>query len=308
MQKLVTVIILLALFTACSKKGDSYQNKEIASVGDHRLTVADLIRIIPNGTSMDDSTQMADDYIRRWIRNQLMLLKAEENLTSEQKDLKREIEEYRNSLLIFRYQEALLSEKLDTVVTEEEIREYYEMYPGNFVLTQNIVQSVFIQVPLEIADPKKIKELAVSEDDEDVKKLDVYCVQYARKYDHFNNNWVDFQSISSNLPISINNPRNFIRKHKTFEVKDSTDFYFVVLKDFKLKGEKAPMEFVFDRIQSLILNRRKIKFIQDLEQNIYNEGVKERKFKISTGEYQKEKEEKIRQKRIKRMENYSLNS
>ena len=93
MQKFVTVIILVALFSFCSKQGDSYQNKEIASVGDQRLTVADLIRIIPKETSMEDSTRMADDYIQRWIRNQLMLLKAEENLTNEQKDLTREIEE-----------------------------------------------------------------------------------------------------------------------------------------------------------------------------------------------------------------------
>ena len=281
MYKIGIGVLLILVFFACSSQEDNDKNREIASVGEHHLTVADLTRVIPKGSSEEDSIRLANDYIQRWVRNQLLVLKAEENLTSEQKDLKREIEEYRNSLLIFRYQEALLSEKLDTVVTEEEIRAYYDKYPGNFVLTQNIVQAIFIQVPLEIADPKKIKELAVSEDEEDMKKLDVYCVQYARKYDHFNSNWVDFQQISSNLPISINDPQNFLRKHKTFEVKDSTDFYFVVLKDFKLKGQDAPVEFVYDRIQSLILNRRKIKFIHDLEQNIYNEGLKERTFKIN---------------------------
>ena len=52
--------------------------------------------------------------------------KAEVNLSEEEKDLEKEIADYRNSLLIYRYQQDMLFQKLDTVVLEEDIQSLYE--------------------------------------------------------------------------------------------------------------------------------------------------------------------------------------
>ena len=48
-----------------------------------------------------DSILIAGDYIRKWIQQELLIQKANENLSSEQKNLDREIQEYRNSLIIY---------------------------------------------------------------------------------------------------------------------------------------------------------------------------------------------------------------
>jgi hypothetical protein len=46
------------------------------------------------------------------------------------------------------------------------------------------------------------------------------------------------------------------------------------------EGEPAPLELVSRDIINIILNKRKIAFIQDLEQRVYNDGVNRNQFEI----------------------------
>ena len=51
------------------------------------------------------------DFIEKWVRNQLLLNKAEINLTDEEKNVELQIENYRSSLLIYAYQQSYLRQK-----------------------------------------------------------------------------------------------------------------------------------------------------------------------------------------------------
>jgi hypothetical protein len=44
----------------------------------------------------------------------------------------------------------------------------------------------------------------------------------------------------------------------------------------------APVEYVETDIKNLILNKRKIEFLKQIEENIYKEGIRQNKFKIYT--------------------------
>ena len=50
--------------------------------------------------------------------------------------------------------------------------------------------------------------------------------------------------------------------------------------DYKLKNEQAPLEYVKENIKNLILNRRKIEFLKQIENNVYSEGIRKNNFKI----------------------------
>jgi hypothetical protein len=64
------------------------------------------------------------------------------------------------------------------------------------------------------------------------------------------------------------------------EHSDDDYYYLVSILDYKLKNESAPLEFVEDNIKNLILNRRKIDFLKQVENNIYTEGIEKNKFEI----------------------------
>jgi hypothetical protein len=227
-----------------------------------------------------DSLARVNDILTRWVKKELLLKMAEENLQDNQKDLTKELEEYRNALLIHRYQQQLLNQKLDTVLTEADIRHYYDIHPEKFTLDYNIVKAVYVEIPQKVSKSDQIKRWMAENSSRSMSELESYSFQYASKFDHFNNEWVDFNNILSRIPGVKDQPEQLLRSSKFHQFSDLNNYYFILVNDYILVGEKAPYDFVKDRIESLILNSRKMEFLQDLEKNIYEKGKRENRFTI----------------------------
>jgi hypothetical protein len=255
-------------------------DKLVAEVGNKKLYLSELSAVIPNELDKTDSTVMAEEYIRKWIREELMLLKAEENLSFDLKDVTRELEEYRNSLIIFRYKNELLAQRMDTTVSDNEIMEYYLEHAENFKLNRDIVKAAYIRIPVELANPDLLKEMSSNSTEEGINELRYYCLQYAKGFDIFTDRWVELDRVMVNIPTTIENPEQFLKKNQFLEYNDSSYYYLVTIHDYLLRNEQAPEDYVRNDIKSLILNRRKIEFLKDLENNIFQEGINRNSFKI----------------------------
>ena len=55
---------------------------------------------------------MSRNYVRNWITKQLLLYKAIENLSDEEKDIQKQVEDYQTTVLIYRYKQKLITQKL----------------------------------------------------------------------------------------------------------------------------------------------------------------------------------------------------
>ena len=210
-----------------------------------------------------------------------MLRLAEENLAEDQKDVQRELDEYRTSLIIHRYQQQLISQKLDTVITSENIHQFYDSNPQQFILDQHIVKAIYIEVPKNLAKVDQLKRWMSTLDDKSRTELEKYSFQYATKFDYFNDQWIDFSQIRSRMPVGIASPDAALRRNSFIETYEGNKYYLAAIKDYRLIGDKAPFEFVKDRIANLILNNRKMEFIEELQKNIYQKAKKENLFKIT---------------------------
>lgn len=270
---------MIILLGSC-KYHKSEHDEVVAKVGDKALMRKDLFSVLPKGMTQLDSIAQSKDFVQRWIKQELMLSMAEKNLTYEQKDFNRELEEYRSSLIIHKYQQQLLGQKLDTALTENDIRQFYDQHPEQFILEQNIVKAVYVEIPKAVAKPDQIKKWMLASDDRSKTELESYSFQYATKFDYFNNQWVDFTRVRSRMPLNWDNTEQRLKRNNFIEVNDSEKWYFVSIKDFRLAGDKAPFDYVKDRIENLILNNRKMEFIQELDKNIYQKGKEENLFKI----------------------------
>ena len=132
MNKSGVYTLIFALFlTACNLFVD--KGEPIAQVGKHILTMEELSKNIPDYLDETDSSLWADDYIKRWIQSELLLLKAEENLKAEMKDVSKELDEYRNSLIVYRYKDELMKQKMDTAVNEADILKYFNENRESFI-------------------------------------------------------------------------------------------------------------------------------------------------------------------------------
>lgn len=273
------LLLITLLFVQC-RNSKSDNNKIIASVGDSKLYLNELSKIVPTSMNQSDSTLIADDYIKKWIKQELLIRKANENLTANQKDVAKELLDYRNSLIIYKYKNELMKQRMDTLVTTNQIEQYYNEHPDNFNLNTNIVKAIFVKIPNEVANPQQIKLLVENTSDEGLEELREYCLQYAKGFDIFMDRWVDFEMIKKNLPPVLGDTERLLTGKKQIEAKDSNYYYLVSIQDYKMKNHVAPLEYVENNIRNLILNKRKITFLKEIEDNIYKEGIRQNKFTI----------------------------
>ena len=75
----------------------------MARVFDKYLYLDEIRSIIPRSVSSEDSITMANSYVNNWVRQSLILHKAEINLSADQNVFEKQLEDYRRSLIIFEY-------------------------------------------------------------------------------------------------------------------------------------------------------------------------------------------------------------
>jgi len=277
---LFTGLLVFFMAISCTKLETRSREKSLAQVMDKNLYPSDIRDIFPSNVSPEDSILIEQNYVDKWVKKQLILQKAELNLTEEQKDVRQQIEEYRSSLLIYKYEQNLILQKLDTLISDNEIEAYYMENPSNFNLDRHIVKALFIQLPLDAPDLWRVRQLYRSEKEEDFKELESYCYQYGVIYDYFDDNWIPFTTITRTLPNEIRNPESFLRWNRYIEQQDSAFRYMVNLREHSLAGTVAPLPYVEQKIRSIILNKRKVQFVRDLENNIYKDALNKGSFTI----------------------------
>ncbi len=268
------------LGTGCSLFNGNNHEDPVARVFEQYLYPSDLVDAIPVGTPVQDSIFLAKRYVDTWVKDQLMLHRAEQALTEEQKDFEKQIAEYHRSLLIFSYRQKLLQQKLDTLVDGSEIQDYYQENINNFILGQDVIKGTFIKVPLSAPRITELRGWSRSNGVEELDKMEKYCITYAVKYSDFNDTWVYFSSIKAQLPMQISQPSRYLRYNRNIETTDSLYRYFLRVADHIPEGEVAPIEMVSDDITNIIMNKRKIEFFQELESKVYNDGVNRNQFEI----------------------------
>ncbi len=273
-------VAILFLTQACTLFVKDSQEEPVARVFERHLYPSDMDMVIPPGASPEDSILMAKRYIEIWVKDQLMVHRAQESLTEEQMDFKNQIEEYHRSLLIFTYRQELLKQKMDTLVSESEILSYYEENTKNFVLSHNVIKGTFLKVPLSAPQLDQLRRWSWNNREEDLDQMEKYCLSYAEKYDDFNDTWVYFSSIRSQLPMKMSDPTRYLRSYRNVETSDDQFRYLVHITEYLIEGEVAPVEMVAEDISSIILNKRKIEFLKELEHHVYTDGATRNQFEI----------------------------
>ncbi|MBQ1836774.1 MAG: hypothetical protein II129_07015, partial [Paludibacteraceae bacterium] len=117
------------------------------------------------------------------------------------------------------------------------------------------------------------------EGDED--EIDKWSLRNSSVFLYFGKEWTYLSDVARSIPILTGyNPSTILDKNKYLELRDDSFVYIVRISDYRLKGNTEPYEMAKPRIATLILNQRKKDFIKQLENDIYNEGVKNKKITI----------------------------
>jgi hypothetical protein len=281
MNKFIPVILILFVFYGCSNNSKQAKRIPIAKAGLKVLYYEDIPEQTSETVTPADSAALIQKYVNKWARRELMFQKAKENLSPDLlNEIEGQIQETRQDLVVYEYQRMMILQKMDTVITSAELEKYYEDNGNSFNLTSNIVKALFIKLPVETPNIWKYRSLARSNKQKDFQELESLCYQFAEKFDDFNEKWITMDRLSFELKQDITNQENFLKRTTFYETKDSSSDYMIVINDYRLRGTLAPFEYVREDIKRIIWNNRRIEFIKELENGIYNESIKENSFKI----------------------------
>lgn len=274
-------------FSACTewkrnnKGSDPSENTGvIARVYDKELTYDQITNLVPPGVSRADSIRVVRNYVDNWIRQQVVLRKAEDNLNEEEKDVNKQLEEYRNSLITYLYESQLIGQQVDTLVSDADIEKYYAENESNFRLRNNIVQVNYFRLPANAPKLTKVRDWYRSTLPRDRKLLEEYCFQFATDYYFNDHDWISFEELKKKIPIETLNQEQFLRNNRYVELPDSTHISFLIIKGFKIKESLSPLSFEKDNIRNLIIHKRKLQLIADMEKAAMDQAVKANEVEI----------------------------
>jgi len=281
MLRLIYLILIALLVASCSLlPGRGDKKVAVARVNDAYLYRDDLANVVPAGTDAQDSTDLVKTYINNWIRQQLMLQQAENNLSSEKTDFSKELEQYRNSLIMYEYESELVRQKLDTVISAKEIADYYTANQVNFQLRENIVKAGYIITPLNSQVINRMRNLLRSDKSADYQALENLCQEHATNFRLDFETWIPFSDLQKAIPLSANDQEDFLNANHYFEVQDSASRYMVRIFEYKTKESVSPLSFEVQNIRSVILNKRKFDLLSRMEEDLFNDALKKKKFEI----------------------------
>jgi len=270
----------LLSITSCDFFSLSKKEKPVAKVSKSYLYTSEIKDIFPEFISEQDSITILENYINNWAVNQLVLQKAELNLSDKKKQVEQQLKDYRNSLIRFAYEQELINEYLDTIISATEIEKYYHTNIDNFELKENIVKVVYIQLDKKAPKLSEIKNLYQLKHDDDFNLLKSYALQYAKSYYLQDSIWINFEDLLKALPIETKNKVHYLHNNKFIELEDASFVYLVNIIDYEIKNSNSPVSYVEKRIKSIILNQRKIDLISNMEERLYNDATKNKTLEI----------------------------
>jgi PPIC-type PPIASE domain len=279
-MRFVIAVILAGFVVACGKK-DENQSKKIAQIGDKVLYYSEISEVIPRKLSKNDSLDFIQRYRENWIRRQLLYKNAEKNAKIDEKELNKRLEDYKYALITHEFEKQYVTKNFSEKITDQEIKDFYEKNGKEFELRQNIVRAIFIKIGQNNKDKELLSKLMASDKSEDKQELAKYCNEKAVSYHLQDSTWIDFDELTRQTPLEdIPNKINFLKNNKFSEMKEAEFSYVLYVKEYKISEQNAPLEFVKDRIKSMILNERKTLLIKKLEDQLYKDAEKNKEFEI----------------------------
>ena len=138
------LVIVLPWLNSCKTiTSFVHDGRVVAKIGNHKLYASDLNAYIPDSASPEDSTRLALQYINSWASDMAFIDVAEKELSKSEKNVDKELEDYRRSLLKYRYEQKYVNQRLDTAVTDAQIEKYYEAHIETFKLSLPIAKARF---------------------------------------------------------------------------------------------------------------------------------------------------------------------
>ena len=254
----------------------------IASVGNQHLKKSELVFIKTESTSPEDSMNIASRYVQSWIRKQLMIKEAGKSMSFDEAEINRKLLDYKYALMVYEFEKKYVEDNLTDEISAKEIEDYYKANQANFNLKEIIVRTNFLKADKNSSsENRNLEKLLRSANPADADKLKDMASKQAINYFLEDSTWVKFEDIVINTPLANHaNKVELLRNNKLIVTDDERYRYYFKILEYKLQDQLPPLEFVRDEITKILINRKRIALVEQLQKEIYNTALENGAFTI----------------------------
>ena len=273
-------LILFFLFFACDNYFKNQSNIDVARVEGEYLTQFEINNIFENSKDLADSTMVLSNYVNNWAANILLIQRALVNLTEEnQNRIQDLVDDYEKNILINSYIDAMINENMNLEVSPYELESFYKKYKETFKLTEDIFKIRFVYISNLNPDIRLFKKKLRRFNIEDVKYLDSLSFQFNR-FSLNDSVWKNKNEVFYQLPNLKKVNKYMLKKSNFIEIKDSLGLYLIIINDMLKSNQYAPLEYVSETLKRMVINKRKLVFIDQLRKDITKDAIKNKSFEI----------------------------
>ena len=273
-------LVIFLLFFSCDNYFKNTSNVDLARVNDDYLSQSDVKDVLDTSSNSNDSTIIINNYINNWATNKLLINRALINLPEEnQNNIQELVDNYKYEILINSYIDALIEKNMNLEVSKFELDSLYVRYKETFQLNEELFKIRFIYLSKVNPDINLFKSKLKRFNNDDLKYLDSLSFQFNR-YSFNDSVWRNKNEVFYQLP-DLKKVNNYMLKKSNFiEIKDSLGLYLINIKDVLKSNQYAPLDYVSETLKRMIINSRKLKFIDQLRKDITTDAIKNKRFEI----------------------------
>ena len=270
--KQLVLFFLVALIISC--KSETKEVK-LARFKNIFLYQSELYSEIPLSLNKKDSSIFVDNYIHKWLVDQMIMEKSEEMIPFEVNRVNKKINRHKLSLISYEFEQFYINKRLDTNISNFEINEYYKNHLDDFVLNDYVVKCIYIKVPKRSKLIREIKKNYLIQTEEMVDQM-IKLGQNESTTLYYNpEEWIFFDDLLKEIPILENYSKIQFIKRKKKTILEYNDFiYFVNIYDYIIQNGTSPLSFEINKIKSIILNQRSKDLRKKLRLDLYDDGIK----------------------------------
>lgn len=251
----------------------------IARVGTTELRSSTIEDLIPP-SSKADSILFVEKFAMDWVKKQLMIKKAGETIDFNEAEIQQKVLDYQYALMVHELEKRHIDQHLNDNVSDWEIAEYYSKKSENFILRENLAKCLYFKFPSSTPRTARFRRY-LKNYPEDSTEVWEFASQHAIKSFTEVNAWVKFDEVLKETPLhDVSDKSAFLKTNRSIETSDEDFIYFLKIFEYKLIGEVAPLEFIGQEVEDILINKRKIELKRELEKKIYEEAEQSNAFEI----------------------------
>ena len=280
-MKIVILAVLCCLLSACQLFEEKRKMGTVAEYNGKTITV-EQIEMLTAGLAPEDSSRIAQQYIRQWAIDLIEYDKAKDQTN---KTIEQLVEDYRRSLYLHEYEQKLIAQRMSRSVEDTLIQSFYNLHSDHLILSETILRGLLLVVPNEAPNLNDLrKKIQQPETEENIEWIEKFAYQYAVGYELFLEEWRTMSEIIVLMPFEKDNLDTELKKKRQIEVQDTVNTYLLQVTELSMKGDLKPLTYARKEIEDILLRQRQVEFLQNERNALYENAIELGKLKL----YEKE--------------------